>query len=86
MSYAEYLKQLCKFVLSSSIVLGAIVGIANLIARESTADVDLEIDIGGFGGLWLIPALPLVSMLVFVLLSPLSFWIHKLMSRKTFDN
>jgi len=83
MTYSNYLKQLCKFVLSSSVVLGAVVGTANLIADESTADVDLEIDIGGFGGLWLIPGLPLVSILVFVLLSPLSFWFHKLLSKKT---
>lgn len=83
MSFGEYLKQLCRYVFSSSIVLGAIVGISNLIAEESTMDVDLEIDLGGFGGLWLIPGLPLATMLIFVLLSPLSFWIHQLLSKKT---
>lgn len=83
MTYSGYLKQLWKYVFSSSLVLGAIVGIANLVAGESTANVDLEIDMGGVGGLWLIPGLPLLAVLVFVLLSPLSFWIHKLLSKKT---
>jgi len=82
MSFGRYFKQLCKYVFSSSVVLGTIIGIANWIAEESTADVDLEFDIGGVGGLWLIPGLPLTSVLVFALLSPLSFWIHKLLAKK----
>ena len=68
--------------LSSSVTLGATIGIANIIAGESTANVDLEFDLGGPGGLWLIPGLPLISVLLFVILSPFSFWLHKLLSKK----
>lgn len=44
-------------------------------------NVDGDIEFGALDGLWLIIALPLVSVLVFVLLSPLSFLIHKLLSK-----
>lgn len=45
-------------------------------------NVDLDFDFGGFDGLWLILGLPLVSLLVFVLLSPVSFLIHKQLTKK----
>jgi len=49
-------------------------------------NVDGDLDIGTFDGFWLILAVPLVSILVFVLLSPLSFLIHRLLSRKDAGN
>ena len=82
MSYGNYLKQLCKYVLSSSVVLGLVVGVLNLFAGGSTANIDLEIDLGGVGGLWLVPGLPLIAVLLFTIFSPLSFQIHKLLSKK----
>lgn len=82
MSYRDYLGTLCRYVLSSSVVLGIIFGVANLIAEESTADIDLEFDLGGPGGLWLIPGLPLVALVVFAILSPLSFQVHRMWPRK----
>ena len=85
MSYRDYLGKLCRYVLSSSVLLGIILGVANLIAAESTANIDLEFDLGGPGGLWLIPGLPLSALLVFVILSPLSFQVHKLLSKKGAD-
>lgn len=81
MSLGSYIKQLSKYVLSSSIVLGLIVGISLLYAGEATMDVDLTLEFGAFDGLLWIVGLPLLSILVFVILSPLSFWIHRLISR-----
>ena len=45
-------------------------------------NVDADIEFGGIDGLWLVIAVPLVSILVFVLLSPISFLIHKLLTKK----
>jgi len=70
------------FVLSSSLVLGLILGISFLVIGETTMNVDGDITIGAFDGFWLIIALPLVSILIFLLLSPLSFLVHKLLSRQ----
>jgi len=86
MSLVSYIKQLSKYVLSSSIVLGLIVGISLLYAGETTMDVDLTLEFGAFDGLVWIVGLPLLSTLVFVILSPLSFWIHRLMSRNRTEN
>lgn len=81
MSFGSYVKKMCIFVLSSSLVLGLVIGIAMLIAGETTMSVDGDLEFGAFDGFWLILVVPVVSILVFVLLSPLSFWIHKLLSK-----
>jgi hypothetical protein len=62
--------------------LGLFLGISVFIAGEGSMNVDLDFDFGGFDGLWLILGLPLVSLLVFVLLSPVSFLIHKQLTKK----
>ncbi len=82
MSFSSYTKQRCMFVLSASLVLGLILGISFLVIGETTMNVDGNITIGAFDGFWLIIALPLASTLIFLLLSPLSFLVHKLLSRQ----
>lgn len=82
MPFGRYLSQLCKFVVSSSITLGLILGISLLVAGESSMDVDLDLDFGVFDGLWLILGLPALSILVFTILSPISFLVHRLLSRR----
>ena len=80
-SLGNYVKQLSKFVLSSSVVLGLIVGVSLLIAGETTMEIDLTFEFGPFDGVWWILGLPVLSILFFVILSPLSFLIHRLISR-----
>ena len=82
MSFWNYTKQLCMFVLSSSLVLGLILGLTFLVIGETTMNVDGDITIGALDGFWLIIALPVLSLLVFLLLSPLSFLVHKLLSKR----
>jgi hypothetical protein len=52
-------------------------------------NVDLDLDFGALDGLWMIFGLPLAAMLIFVLLSPLTFLIHRrffnVTSEKPFD-
>jgi len=81
-SLGSYIKQLSKFVLSSSVVLGLIVGVSLLIAGETTMEVDLTFEFGSFDGVWWIVGLPVLSILVFLILSPLSFLIYRLLSRR----
>ncbi len=77
MSFRNYIKQLSKFVLSSSVALGLIVGSSLLIAGETTMEVDLTFEFGPFDGIWWIIGLPILSILILVILSPLSFLIHR---------
>jgi uncharacterized BrkB/YihY/UPF0761 family membrane protein len=76
------LKQLWKFVLSSSVVLGLIIGISLLVAGETTMEVDLTFDFGPFDGLWWVIGLPLAALLILLILSPLSFVVHRQLSRR----
>ncbi len=63
-----------------------IVGVSLLAAGETSMEVDLEFDFGRFDGIWFILGLPVLSMLVLVILSPLSFLIHRQLSRKQAEN
>ena len=82
-SMGSYIKQLWKIIFSSSFVLGLILGLALLVTGETTMEVDLTFEFGTLDGLWFILGVPLVSLLVFTVLSPLSFPVHKLFSRKS---
>ena len=81
-SFISYIRQLCIFVLSSSSILGLILGIALLLNGETTVNFDGDLTFGALDGFWLIFALPMLSALLFLLLSPLSFWVHRLLSMK----
>lgn len=86
MSYRAYLIQLCIHVLSSYIVLGVIIGAAVLVAGEGSLNLNMDLDFGAFDGISVIFGLPLIAVLLSVVLSPLSFWIHKLLAkRETYD-
>ena len=58
-----------------------IVGLSLLIAGETTMEIDLTLEFGPFDGVWWIIGLPLLSILVFAILSPLSFLIHRKIAR-----
>jgi hypothetical protein len=81
-SFSSYIKQLFKFVLSSSVVLGLIVGLALLITGETTMEIDLTFEFGPFDGFWWMLGVPVLAILVFVILSPLSFLIHRQLTKK----
>ena len=40
-------------------------------------NIDLELDFGAFDGLWVLIGLPVLALLVFLVLSPLSFLVYK---------
>lgn len=63
-------------------VLGLIVGVSLLIAGETTMEVNLTFEFGPLDGIWWIVGLPVLSILVFVILSPLSFLVHRLLLRR----
>jgi len=49
-------------------------------------EMDLTFEFGRFDGFWFVFGLPVLSVLVFVILSPFSFLIHRqLSSRKSGD-
>lgn len=78
----NFINQLVIFGLSSSLALGVVVGVLLLITGGTTAEIDLTFDFGAFDGIWFLIGLPVVTTLVFLLLSPLSFWFHRLLTKR----
>jgi hypothetical protein len=72
---------MCIFVFSSSLVLALILGIVMLVVGETSMSIDLTLDFSRFDGLWMIAGLPAISLLIFVVLSPFSYLIHRLLSK-----
>ncbi len=75
-----------KIVLSSSLALGLVSGISIFVSGETSMNIDLTSDFDAVDGAWVILGLPALSILIFSLLSPLSFFIHGLLSERTPEN
>ena len=58
-------------------MLGLVVGIAIMAAGETTAEIDLTLEFEPLDGFWFIFGLPVLSVLLFVILSPLSFLVYR---------
>ena len=57
-------------------------GFALLIVGETTMAIDLTFEFGPFDGIWWIVGLPVLSLLTLAILSPLSFLIHRQITKK----
>ena len=81
MRFGSYIKHLVKIVLASSLALGLVLGVSIFLSGETSMNIDLTLDFDAVDGVWVILGLQLVSILLFSLLSPLSFFIHGLLSK-----
>ncbi len=79
-TFSNYIKQLVGVGLSSSLALGLVVGILLLITGGTTAEIDLTLEFGAFFGFWFVIGLPILTILICLIISPLSFGIHRLPS------
>jgi uncharacterized membrane protein len=58
-------------------VLALIIGILLLVVGETTAEVDLTLEFERIDSLFWLIGLPAVSLLLFLILSPVSYLIHR---------
>ena len=79
-TFSNYIKQLVRIGLSSSLALGIIIGLSLLVGGGMTAEIDLTLEFGAFDGIWFLIGLPILTILVSLIMSPLSFGIHRLPS------
>ena len=86
MRFGSYIKHLVKIVLASSLALGLVLGISIFVSGETSMNIDLTVDFNAVDGVWVILGMPVLSILLFSLLSPLSFFIHGLLSKRTTEN
>jgi hypothetical protein len=79
-SFGGYIILLSKIVFSSTLVLGLIIGGVLLVLGETSMDLDIGLDLSAIDGLLLMLGLPVFFLLVFAILSPLSFFVYRLLS------
>ncbi len=84
-TFGNYIKQLVRIGLSSSLALGIIIGLSLLFGGGTTAEIDLTLEFGAFDGIWIVIGLPVLTILACLIISPLSFGIHRLPSIRSKD-
>jgi hypothetical protein len=80
-TFGNYIKQLVKIGISASLALGVVFVLLFLIVGETTAEIDLTLEFEALDGIWFLIGLPIITTLVFLLLSPLSYGIHRFLDR-----
>jgi uncharacterized BrkB/YihY/UPF0761 family membrane protein len=81
-NFGDYLRQLVKIVFSSSVALGLVIGIALLIVGETSMNFEVGLEIETIDSVWVALGLPLLAVLVFLAVSPLSIFIYRLLPRR----
>ena len=84
-TFCSYLGLLSNIVFSSMMALGLIVGLLVLVIGETTINLDGVVEISRIDALWSILGLPILSVLILVLVSPLSYLLYRLLVRRGTD-
>ena len=71
-----YIAELTKFVLSTSLVLGLVLGILVLVTGGAEGSITLDIDFSAIDSIWFLLGTPFLLTAVFLLVSPLSYCLH----------
>ena len=82
-TFGGYFGMLWKVILTSTFPVALIIGIVMLFSGGSEMHIDGDIDLGTFGALWVLLALPIVALLAFLIFSPLSYPLYRLLTRST---
>ena len=81
-TFSRYFGQLWRVVFASSAVLGLLLGVLVLLSEGGQANFTLDFDATLEDALIAAVVVPLAAVPVFVVLSPLSFWIYRLLHRR----
>ena len=80
-SFGIYFLRLVRIVVSSSLVLGSVLGLLVLVRGGITANIDLTLEFEAIDGLWIMLGFPVFITVICLLVSPLSYFVHALISR-----
>jgi hypothetical protein len=81
MTFKHYFKEVLAIALANGLALGLALAIAMALVGDTNAAIDADVGFERFDGLWLLPGLPLVLVLLVIVLSPLAFAIYRLLRR-----
>jgi hypothetical protein len=76
-SFTTYLKGLLKTVLASSLALALLIGITILVVGGASGNLEFDVEIERIDALWVLLGLPTIALLLFAILSPISFLISR---------
>ena len=79
LSFTSYLLFLLKLTASSSLALSSLACILIFIIGETSMDFEIGLEIDVFDGLWVLMGLPVITVLVLIVVSPISFVIYRLL-------
>ena len=85
MKFKGYIAELTKFALSTSLVLGLVFGILILVTGGGSGSITLDIDFSASDSIWFLLGTPVLLTAVFLLFSPLSYWVHLVAFNKKAD-
>ncbi len=83
MKFNRYFIELAKFVLSSSLALGFLLAIVVLVTGGAEGSATIDIDISASDGIWILLGTPFLLTAASLLVSPLSYCIHRFVLRKS---
>jgi hypothetical protein len=79
MDFANYIRALTKIVISSSLSLGLIIAIGILVLGETSMNFEIGLEIETIDSLWVALGLPVLALIIFLAVSPLSLLIYRLL-------
>jgi hypothetical protein len=82
MNYRSYIAKTMRGAFSSSLALGLVLGILMLIVGSVEGEISLDIGLARWDSIWFVIGAPLLTCMLFLLLSPLSYFIHAMTFRE----
>ena len=78
MKFKGYITELAKYALSTSLVLGLLLGILVLVTGGAEGSITLDIGLSTIDSIWFLLGTPALFLVLFLLFSPLSYCVHLL--------
>ncbi|MBE9538820.1 MAG: hypothetical protein IMF06_07030 [Proteobacteria bacterium] len=81
MKFSEYVVLQLKVAFSSSLAIGLVLGILALAIGKAEGTITLDIDLSPSDSLWFLLGVPSAVTLLFLVITPVSFFLHSAISR-----
>lgn len=81
MKFSRYLVLLLRLTFTSSLAVGLVLGILMLFIGGAKGSITLDIELSRSDSVWFLVGAPLIFTFLFLVVSPLSFFIHAATTR-----
>jgi len=81
MKFGEYVVLQLQVAFSSSLAIGLVLGILVLVTGGAEGTITLDIDLAPSDSMWLLLGVPSTVTLLFLVITPVSFFVHAAISR-----